>query len=113
RGSWTWAEPFLRGQGGALERGRRDDPDGLHGLRAGIAVPVRRGALIGDGIARSELVPDAVQVHLVAAGQDEPELLAGVGERGLGGVVAGWRLDPDGLERAVQAGSEQLVEGLH
>src|SRR6266542_1365634 len=96
---------------GPLERRRRDDPVRFHRFLARVAIPVRPRALVGDGVACPEEVERPLDVDLVRALHDVAALLALVYEgRGLG-RGARWDVQIDHLERTVEVGCEQLVDG--
>lgn len=60
------------------ERGRRNDPDGLHDLRSRVVIPVRERTGVGDGIARVEGISLTVEMNLVDPAQDDPRLFSPV-----------------------------------
>src|SRR5438128_10622385 len=96
---------------GFSERRRRDDPDRFHWFLARIAIPVRLRALVRNVVASPEDVEGPIDVDLVRALHDVAALLALVYEgRGLG-RRARWHVQIDHLERTIEVGREQLVDG--
>ena len=70
---------------------------------------MRDGGGVPDGIARSQIVFDSVEVNDRATGDHQSELLAVVPERRCSGVVPGLGLNPDDLQGAGEVRGQEFV----